>query len=74
MSDRISISISGDSPSDKTLNRGLGASLEATVVIGILLKSTALYTGVKQHRPRLILGWVSILVCQFLVIVLRIRL
>ena len=44
------------------------------MVIGILLRSTAWYTLVKQHRPQLVLGWVTILVCQFLLIVLRMRL
>ena len=29
--DQISMSIFGDSPSDETLNRGLGAALAATV-------------------------------------------
>ena len=41
-----------------------------SVVIGILLQSTARYNGVKQHQPRLVLGWVTVLVCQFLLIVL----
>ena len=40
----------------------------------ILLQSTAWYTGVKQHQPRLLLGCVTVLVCQFLLIVLRMRL
>ena len=43
------------------------------VVIGILLKSTAWYTGVKQHQPRLV-GWMTVLVCKFMLIVLRMRL
>ena len=46
----------------------------SSVVIGILLQSTAWYTGVKQHWPRLLLGWVTVLVCQFLLIVLQMRL
>ena len=45
-----------------------------SVVIRILLQSTAWYTWVKQHRPRLLLGWVTVLVCEFVLIVLRIRL
>ena len=44
-----------------------------SVVIGILLQPTALYAGVKQLRPWFVLGWVTILVCQFLLIVLRMR-
>ena len=32
------------------------------MVIGILLPSTAWYNGVKQHWPRLVLGWVTELV------------
>ena len=31
-----------------------------SVVIGILLQSTARYNRVKQHRPWLVLGWVTI--------------
>ena len=34
----------------------------------------AWYNGVKQHRPWLGLGWVTVLVCQFLLIVLWMRL
>ena len=34
-----------------------------SVVIGILLQSTAWYTGVKQHQPQVLLGWVTVLVC-----------
>ena len=36
--------------------------------------STAWYTRVKQHRPQVLLGWVTILVCQFLLIVRWMRL
>ena len=45
-----------------------------SVFIGILLQSTAWYTEVKQHWPRFVLGWVTVLVCQFLLIVLLMRL
>ena len=45
-----------------------------SVVIGILLQSIAWYNRVQQQRPRLVLGWVTVSVCQFLVIVLRIKL
>ena len=44
------------------------------VVIGILLRPTARYNGVKQHRPWFLLGWVTILVCQFLLVFLWMRL
>ena len=45
-----------------------------SVVIGILLQSTARYEQVEQHRPRFVLGWVTVLVFQFLLIVLPMRL
>ena len=45
-----------------------------SVVIGILLQSTACYNWVKQQRPQLVPGWVTVSVCQFLVIVLQLRL
>ena len=45
-----------------------------SVVIGILLQSTAWCTGVKQHRPWLVLGWVTVVIFQSLLIVLRMRL
>ena len=32
-----------------------------TVVIGILLQSTAMYAGVKQHWPWFVLRWVTVL-------------
>ena len=35
------------------------------MVIDILLQSSAWYTGVKQHLPRFVHGWVIVLVCQF---------
>ena len=41
------------------------------VLFGILLQSTAQYAGVKQHRPWFLLGWVTVALCQFLLIVLR---
>ena len=49
-----------------------------SVVIGILLWSTTWYNQVKQHWPRLILGWVTVLVsyrhsnpaCLFIICVL----
>ena len=44
-----------------------------SVFIGILLQSTAWYAGVKQHRPQFVLGWVTVL-CQFLLIILQMRL
>ena len=43
-----------------------------SVFIGILLQSTAWYAGVKQHQPQFVLGWMTIIVCQFLLIILRI--
>ena len=42
------------------------------MVIGILL--TAWCNGVKQHRLWFVHGWVIVLVCQYLLIVLRMRL
>ena len=33
-----------------------------------------LYTRFKQHQPRFVLGWVTVLVCQLLLIVLWMRL
>ena len=45
-----------------------------SVVIGKLLRSTALYNGVKQRRPRLVLERMTVSICQFLLIVLRMRL
>ena len=36
------------------------------MVIDILLQSTAWFNKVKQHWPWLVLGWVTVLVCQFL--------
>ena len=42
-----------------------------SMFIGILLRPTARYNQVKQYRPRLVLGWVTVLVCQYLLIVLR---
>ena len=44
------------------------------VAIGIPLLPPTLYAGVKQHRPWSVLGWVTVVVCQFLLIVLRMRL
>ena len=44
------------------------------MVIGILLQSTAWYSRVNQCQPPLVLGWVTVLVCQFLLIILRMRL
>ena len=43
-----------------------------TVVIGILIRSAV--GTVKQLLARLVFGWVTVLVCQFLVIVFRVRL
>ena len=37
-----------------------------SVVIGILLQSTAFDNRVKQRQPQLVLGWVIVSVCQFL--------
>ena len=37
-----------------------------SMFIGILLLSTA-WSWVKQHWPRFVLGWVTILLCQFFV-------
>ena len=48
--------------------------IDYEVVAGILLQSTIWYTEVKQHRPRLVLGLVSVFECQFLLIVFRVRL
>ena len=45
-----------------------------SVVIGILLQSTAWCTGVKQHRPWFVLRWVTVIVCQILLIILRMKL
>ena len=45
-----------------------------SVVIGILLQSNIWYTGVKQYHPRFELGLVTVLVCEFLLLVLMIRL
>ena len=45
-----------------------------TVAIGIPLLPPTLYAGVKHHRPWSVLGWVTVVVCQFLLIVLRMRL
>ena len=39
-----------------------------SVIIGIQLQSTTQYAGVKQHWPWFVLGWVTVLVCQFLLI------
>ena len=47
-------------------------SCSMLVVIGILLQSTSRCNRVKQHW--LVLGWMTVLVCQFLLIVLRMRL
>ena len=44
-----------------------------SVVISILLQSTTWYIGINQHWPRCVLGWVTVLVCQFLLIVLQMR-
>ena len=44
-----------------------------SVAIGIPLLPPTLYAGVKHHRPWSVLGWVTVLVCQFLLIVLRMR-
>ena len=44
---------------------------ESSEVIGILQRSTAWYSRVEQRRPRLVLTWVTVLVCQFLLIVFR---
>ena len=38
------------------------------IVIGILLRSTARYSWVEHHQPQLVFGWVTVLVCQFLVV------
>ena len=38
------------------------------------LRPTTLYAGVKQQRPWSVLGWVTVVVCQFLHIALRMRL
>ena len=48
--------------------------LKMSVVIGILIKSTEWYNRVKQRRSRLVLGCVIVSVCQFLMIVLQMRL
>ena len=45
-----------------------------TVVIGILLWLTAWCNGVKQHWPRLVLGWMTLSVRPYLLIVLWMRL
>ena len=45
-----------------------------SVVIGILLQSSAWYNRIKQRWPQLVLVWVTEVVCQFLVIVLWMRL
>ena len=44
-----------------------------SMVIGILLQSTVCSNLVKQRQPRLVLGRVTVSVCEFLVIVLRKR-
>ena len=45
-----------------------------SVFIGILPRSTDLYNRDMQRQLRLVLEWVTILVCQFLWIVLQMRL
>ena len=42
----------------------LGEMVVRSMVICILLRSTAWYRWVKQHRPRLVLVWVFIIVIQ----------
>ena len=44
-----------------------------SVVNSILPQLTACFTGVEQHRPQFVLGWVTVIVCQFLLIVFRMR-
>ena len=45
----------------------LHANIEKlSVAIDILLWSTAYYAGVKQHWSWFVLGWVTVVVCQFL--------
>ena len=56
------------------MNFQVGLDSAALVVIGILVRSTARYDGVQQQRPWLVHGCVTVLVCQFLLIVLRMRL
>ena len=43
------------------------ATLKIQEVIGILIRSAAWYNQVKQQRARLVLGWVTVFACQFLV-------
>ena len=49
-------------------------SVPVSVAIGIPLQPPALCAEVKQHRPWSVLGWVTVVVCQFLLIVLRMTL
>ena len=42
--------------------------------IGIQLHPTAWNNRAKQHQPRFVHGWMTLLVCQFLLIVLRMSL
>ena len=57
----------------QSINSSIYSSIQS-VAFGILLLSTILCSGVKQHRPWSVLGWVTVSVCQFLLIVLRMRL
>ena len=56
----------------RTLN--LQVSSKWSVIIGIMIRSAAWYNWVKQRRPRLVLGWMTVVICKFLVIVFWIRL
>ena len=45
-----------------------------SVDIGILIRSAAWYNRIKQRRSWLVFGWVTVLVCQFLVMIFSMRL